>query len=259
MNAKLRFLILPLCALLCGCRGSSGQALEEVTEKTYALNPDATFSIKNLDGSIQIYGSDEPEMIVQTIKKAYSAQRLKEIVAEISVQPGSAKIDTIYPPPPKRWSISDRSGTVDYNIVVPQTCRITSVELANGEVLVEGMRGPGVNAKLGTGRLVGHNCFCNLHLAVMTGNLDVFFDWWEEAKSSVLAEVVNGNIFGILPDDSSFTLAAETVHGNIASAFSENDKPHSPPLRRVQTTVGTGVRSDIKVHTTNGNIKIEAF
>ena len=261
MLSDLRFAFVALLAFaLWSCGAGEDRTFEEVSEQTYPLDRDATVSINNLDGSIRIYGSDKPQMIVQTIKKAYSAQRLKEIVAKISMEPGSAKIDTIYPTQPKLWIFSDRSGTVDYNLVIPQTCRIASVELANGEMLIEGMRAAGVNAKLTHGRLVCHNCFGDLHFAVVTGNLDLFFDWWEGAKSSLVAEVVNGNIFAALPSDSSFTLAAETVNGKIASAFGGNDEAQSGPIRRLQKTFGADIRSDIKVHTSNGNIKIqEAF
>ena len=246
-----------LAFALCGCGAGEDRTFEDVSEQTYPLNRDATFRIRNLDGSIRIYGSDKPEMIVETIKKAYSTERLKEIVAKISVQPGSAQIDTIYPSQSKRWSLADRSGTVDYNIVVPQTCRLASVELANGEILIDGMHGPGANARLINGRLVGHNCFGDLNFAVVTGNIDFLFEWWEEAKSSVLGEVVNGNIFAALPDDSSFTLTAETVNGQIGSTFGESDGPLAGPIRHLQTAFGPDIRSDIKVHTTNGNIKIE--
>ena len=261
MLRDLRFgrtaLVVLLAFALCGCGVGEDRTVEDVSEQTYPLDRDATFRIKNLDGSIRIYGSDTSQMIVQTIKKAYSAQRLKEIVARISVEPGLAQIDTIYPPLPRRWSLADRSGTVDYIIVIPQTCRLASVELANGEILIEGMRGPGVNARLNSGRLVGHNCFGDLNLAVVTGNLDLFFEWWEEEKSSVLGEVVNGNIFATLPDDSSFTLDAKTVNGQIGSDYGERDESASEPIRHLQTAFGPDVRSDIKIHTTNGNIKIE--
>jgi hypothetical protein len=253
-----RVALLALLAFaLGGCGAGEDRTLEDISQQTYPLDRDATFRIKNLDGAIRIYGSDKPEMIVETIKKAYSAERLKGIVAKVSVQPGSAQIDTIYPSPSKRWSLADRSGTVDYNIVLPQGCRLTSVELANGEILIDGMRSPSANARLINGRLIGHNCFGDLNFAVVTGNIDFVFEWWEEEKSSVLGEVVNGNIFAALPDDSSFTLTAETVNGQIGSTFGESDEPPAEPMRYLRTAFGPDIRSDIKVRTTNGNIKVE--
>jgi hypothetical protein len=242
---------------LSGCGKAEDGILEEITEQTYPLDPNAAVSIRNLDGSIRIYGSDKPEMIVQTIKKAYSAQRLKGIVAHVSVQTASAKIDTIYPPQPKRWSVADRSGTVDYNLVIPQTCRIASLELTNGEVMVEGMRGPGISAKLGTGRLVSHNCFGDLRLSVVMGNLDLFFDWWERTKCSIGADVVNGNILAMIPSDASFTVAAESVNGKVASTFGSNSDTLAEHDHHWQLTVGSEASSDIRVRTTNGNIRIQ--
>ncbi len=125
-----------LCALLSGCRESSEQPLEQTTEKIYAVDPTVNFSIRNHDGSIRIYASDKPEMRVQVIKKAYSADRLNKIAVDISVQPNSVSIETNFPPTP-RWGFFDRSGTVDYTIIVPETCKITRVELINGEVSID--------------------------------------------------------------------------------------------------------------------------
>jgi hypothetical protein len=256
--SNVRFASAALVAFtLCSCGVGEDRTLEEVSEQTYPLDRDATFSIQNRDGLIRIYGSNKPELTVQIIKKAYSADRLKQIAAKVSVQRALATIETIYPPTPKGWSISDRSGTVEYNIVLPQTCRIASLELANGEVLVEGMRGPGVNAKLTTGRILAHNCFGDLDLAVATGNVDLFFEWWEATKSSVVAEVTNGNVFAALPDDSAFTLVAETSNGKIATVFGENSVQQLGTGSRVQTTVGADSVSEIKIHAINGNIRIE--
>src|SRR6202022_1035019 len=92
--------------------------------------------------------------------------------------PNSVSIETKFPPK-KAWGFSDRSGTVDYVLVVPQTAQISRLELENGEVLIEGMRGGKKNARLGSGRLFAHNSFANLDLAATTGNVALVYEWWE--------------------------------------------------------------------------------
>src|ERR1700732_1050808 len=176
-GSPLRFL-LPLCALLSGCGESVEQPLEQVSEKSYAVDRDTNFNIKNGDGSIRIYGSDKPEMKVQAIKKAYSGERLNKIAINISVRPRSVSIETHFPPK-QTWGFSDRSGTVDYIIVVPKTAKISHLELANGEVLIDSMGGEDVHANLTNGRLFAHNCFGDLHLAVISGGLDLIYVWGE--------------------------------------------------------------------------------
>ena len=181
LNRALGILILAAIGLPVSiCRADP--VLEETIEKSYSIEPTAKLSIRNSDGSIRIYGDDTKEMKVQAIKRAYNAERLSRISVNVSVKPGEVSIDTQHPPKPKRaWS--DRSGTVDYVIVLPWTCAISQIDLTNGELVVEGMRGSEAHANLGNGRLYGRNCFTDLHVSVANGGLDVGYDWWEPNSS----------------------------------------------------------------------------
>jgi hypothetical protein len=253
-GAPLRFL-LALCALLSACGESVEQPLEHVSEKSYAVNRDANFSIKNGDGSIRIYGSDKPEVKVQAIKKAYSGERLNKIAINISVRPGSVSIETHFPPK-QTWGFFDRSGTVDYIIVVPKTAKISHLELANGEVLIDSMGGEDVHANLTNGRLFAHNCFGDLHLAVISGGLDLIYDWWEQRRFSVEADIVDGNARAFVPGDASFHLVAETRNGRIATDFGAQKERTGGEVTKIDTVIGTAAGSEIKIRATRGNIKI---
>src|SRR5947208_6123381 len=96
--------------------------------------------------------------------------RLKEIAIDVSVQSATVSINTKFPPKP-RWALFDRSGTVDYTIVVPATASISQLHLVAGEVLVNGMHGPSVRAWLGDGRMIAHNCFTKIDLVMQRGSL----------------------------------------------------------------------------------------
>ena len=78
----------------------------------------------------------------------------------IDVRPGQISIAPTIRRPLDPF-FADRSGTVDYIIELPQTCELASVRLDTGEVLIEGMRGSGIHAKLDNGRLFVRNCFAN--------------------------------------------------------------------------------------------------
>jgi hypothetical protein len=98
--------------------------LEETFEQFHAIEPTADISIKNGDGVVRVYGSRTNDMRVQAIKRAYTSKRLKQIVVDVSVRPGSVSIETSFPPKPT-WGLLDRSGTIEYTIVVPQTANIS--------------------------------------------------------------------------------------------------------------------------------------
>ena len=93
--------------------------------------------------------------------------------------------------------MSDRSGTIDYIIDVPQTARIAAVDLASGELVIDGMRGAGVSASLGNGRLTTHNCFCDQKVRVENGAADIVFDWLEEKPLTIDAAISDDFLYRI--------------------------------------------------------------
>ncbi len=238
---------------LLGCGPASDRVLEETVEQSYKIEPTTSISIKNVDGSIQVYGSPAREMTLQAIKRAYSAKRLKQIAVDVSVQPGTVAIETTFPKKPT-WSVFD--GTVDYTIVVPDTASISRLELANGEVSVEEMRGQSVHARLGAGRLFAHNCFSNVDVTVGRGSLTLAYEWWEPGKFSVQTNIADGNAWAFLPSDTAFHLIAETAHGKIASDFAAEGKHRAQAMTKVDVLVHGGGEAQIRMHATEGNIKI---
>lgn len=240
---------------LIGCGPSSERVLEETIEKSYKIEPTTSISIKNVAGSIQIYGSPAREMTLQAIKRAYAAKRLKQIAIDVSVQPGTIAIETTFPRE-ATWDLRDRSGTVDYTIVVPDTASISQLELANGEVSIEEMRGQSVHARLGTGRLFVHNCFTNVNAMVGRGTLTLAYEWWEPGKFSVQTNIADGNVWGFLPSDADFHLIAETVQGKIASDFIAVEEHLAQATTKVDMLVNGGGETQIKMRATEGNIKV---
>jgi hypothetical protein len=248
-------LVLTLAASLSLARSEERGVLEEIVEQTYPIDPGASIDIRNVDGSIRIYGADIKELRVQAIKKAYSAERLRKIAVNVSVQPGAASIDTVFPSKPK-WSFSDRSGTVDYIVVLPQFCSLSRLDLVTGEVLIEGMRGANVHANLVNGRLFSHNCFGDVHLVVTNGGLDIGYHWWEHRRFSVSAEIGNGNVRAFMPGDASFHVTAASVNGHVASDFAEKQDRRRDGVAKIDMMVGGASEANVNLHATNGSIRI---
>jgi hypothetical protein len=135
-----RLLLAALLSSLAGCGAAAHRPLEETFEQAYTVEPTANITVINGDGAVFVYGSNKNEMRVQAIRRAYTRERLKQIAVNVSIQPGSISINTKFPPKPK-WALLDRSGTIDYTIVVPATASLARLELDAGEVLLDGMRG----------------------------------------------------------------------------------------------------------------------
>jgi DUF4097 and DUF4098 domain-containing protein YvlB len=243
--------------LLTDCRPAPDRTLEEMIDHRYPVNPTATLSITNRDGSIRVYGAggDTREIRVEAIKKAYSAERLNAISMRVSATRDSVTIDTVYPDN-STAGFGDRSGTVDYVIVVPQTVRISKLELTNGEVLVEELRSNEARVDLGNGRLFAHNCFGNLDLHLKTGNLAIVYEWWEEQEFSIRSTIDDGNAFAHLPSEAAFHLIAHTETGQIANDFEEKEQRRAEPVNKIDMMVGGESKTTFQFENRDGNIKI---
>jgi hypothetical protein len=254
---NLRQIAVVLLLSLAGCGSESNPLIEETFERLYTVQPNTDISIQNHDGAVLVYGANTNELQVHATKKAYSRMRLKEIAIDVSVQPTSVSIDTKFPPKP-RWPLFDRSGTVDYTIVLPATANISQLRLAAGEVLVDGMRGPSVHAWLGDGRMLAQNCFTKIDLALQRGNLTVSYDWWERGTFSVHANIAQGNAWAFLPSESAFHLVAETAHGKIANDFDNLavERTAACPAAKIDMLVNGGGQAAIKVRAERGDINI---
>ena len=243
--------------LLNSCGSANNRVLEEVSEKVYAVEPNANMSVHNHDGAVLVYGSNVNEVRVRSLKKAYSHERLDRIGIDVSTKPGAVSITAKVPPHPK-WALSDRSGTVDCTIVVPATASISALDLNAGEVLLDSMRGPEVHARLNDGRFFARNCFTNLDLTVNRGTLALSYEWWQEEKFSAQATMIQGNAWVWLPSEAAFHLLARAADGKIVNDF--NNLPvsaHSSGTEmKIDQIINGGGAATINVRVDKGDIKI---
>lgn len=243
--------------LLNGCGGADKIVLQEFSEKVYVIEPNTSVSVQNRDGAILVYGSNLNELRVQSLKKAYSHERLNQIAIDVFMQPGAVSVVAKVPPQP-RWGFRDFSGTVDCTIVVPATASISALDLNAGEVLLDSMHGREVHARLGDGRILARNCFTNLDLKMKRGTLTLAFDWWEQKKLSAKVNVGQGNAWVFLPTEAGFHLQARAGRGKIANDF--NNVPltanSSPQAMKIDQLINGGGSATINIRVEKGDIKI---
>src|SRR4051794_4432356 len=171
------------------------QPLEGIQRGDYPVPPDVAITLRLGDGTVHIYGSGDNVIELTAIKKAYTKERLDAIKVEVTVNGDSAAIETTLAPKAQGLSVEDRSGTVDYILLVPQTCSLKSIQVETGEIIIEGIRGGGVNASLTNGRILAKNCFVPTNLTLGRGGVDVGYLWWEEGRSfAVNAQSTNADI-----------------------------------------------------------------
>jgi len=238
-----------------GVRGN--EILEEVVEQSYPIDPGAKFTLQNDDGSVHIYGADIAQMKLQARKRAYSKERLSKINVDVSVRPGTVAVKTGYPSKPK-WGLADRSGTVDYVIILPWHCDVERVDLGNGEVLIDGMRGNEVHAELGSGRLFGRNCFSQgIKLSIGNGGVEVLYDWWERVPMLIETTIAGGSSHVLVRGGAQFRLHAETANGHIFSDFAYREKSAGGGHAKADVVVGKTPIAEMQIHALDGSINIK--
>jgi hypothetical protein len=234
----------------------AGEVLEDVVERRFPLDPSGTFSLRAIDGTVEIFGTDSREVKIVAVKKAFSPERLNAIAIRVDARQNAVNIETT-PPPAPRHRFLDRSGTVEYTINIPQTARIARVELPKGELVIDGMRGASIAASLGSGQLVTQNCFCDQTIHVNQGLLNVFFDWMEEERPiSIEAGIENGNMMARLPTDAAFHLQAVAKDGHVSSDFSPMETRQRGDDSEINEVIGDAPAIKLTFRAGEGNIHV---
>ena len=107
---------------------------------------------------------------------------------------------------------------------MPQYATLTKLDLTNGELLVEGMRGGSINAHVGNGKLHVRNCFAPTQVSLKKGIMDLFFSWWEDTGSSLRAELGDGNLRAALPGTAAVRIDAVSETGRVTNDFAKKKR-----------------------------------
>lgn len=234
----------------------AGKILQDVVARSYPLDPSATVTIRNTDGRIFIYGSDAPRLEISAVRRAFTRARLEAIRVEVSIDGARAAIETIYPPLGEGL-FADRSGTVDYIIILPQRCLLERVELKNGEMMIEGMRGAGLDARLGNGIMHVNDCFTKARVHLEQGRLNISYGWWEAEPLEMEATIERGNAILFLPPDASLALSVANRSGNITNRLTSGQSVRRDGGRVLNLQLGAESASEIRLRGGSANVRLE--
>jgi DUF4097 and DUF4098 domain-containing protein YvlB len=249
------FLLPALVLCLIGCRSAVEHAVDQTTEEEYQVDPTASLSVRNTDGSVVIHGSDSPKLTLRTVKKARNAERLRAIAVNVTAEPGAVSVTTNLRRE-KNKAFSATAGTVDYEITAPRTLSISRLDVASGKVRIEGMRGENIRASVVDGGLAVHNCFGNVDLDVGNGEIDISCDRGAYERFFLNAQIIYGNFRLSLPRDAPFHIKAETSNGKLINEFADMVELSGRGSGKIDISQGRVPRSEIKIRVITGDIKI---
>jgi DUF4097 and DUF4098 domain-containing protein YvlB len=239
---------------------ASGSLIASVTEEetfSYPLSDGGSFSISNVNGSINITGvKGNTTVEIVASKKADNQEELDKIEIEIfaSADADEIVVETELGDSDKWYSRGSNSGSVKYEVIVPAGTMLDSVETVNGGVMIRGVSGD-VVAESVNGGLELRDLAGDARLSTVNGSVDAEFDRLD-GQQSVKAETVNGRITITLPEDADVEINADTLNGGINGRDFELETEKGFVGSDLNGSIGSG-SARMNIDTVNGSIKIQ--
>jgi len=252
--------ILPVILLFFAAAAHAAPQIPAVEsfERTVPLASGGSFSISNVNGSIDIAGWDRDQVQISARKITPGpAESLDEVSITVDATPGSVTVATHYP---------ERSGVevnVEFRVRVPAHVHLASVSTVNGTIGVEDVSGQGalstVNGNVTLARAAGlfsarsTNGSISLEFLSLAGSLAS-----EPAYGPhelLLAQTTNGSVAVALPAGAGAELDAGTRNGDFSSEL---------PLLARTTSAGRSIHGRLgsggpllQLRTVNGSIRLQ--
>ena len=239
-------IIAALVALPAFSRGS----LTEEFHQTYTVSPHARISLNNINGDVEIVATDGNQVKVDAIKSADSQQKLDEARINVDATSDSITIETKYVP--HRFNNND-PASIDYKISVPRDAELDGIDLVNGKLNVNGVRGD-VSASCVNGTLTASGLAGEAKLSTVNGKLEATFDQVDNTNKISLNSV-NGSIVLSAPNNLNASIDANTISGHISNDFGFEETGKHFVGHHLSGTLGSGT-TRIELSNVNGSISI---
>jgi hypothetical protein len=226
--------------------------VRETFSKTFPLSANATVSVHNINGNIDVVTWDRDEVAVEAEKYAKDEDNLARI--EIVVEAKSDKL-VIKTKHHKATEGSERRrearGGVRYQLKVPASLAQLKLDGMNSNLSVQGYAG---NVDLDTmnGRIMAGGLSGNARLDTMNGEIEATFDR-VGGSQKISLDSMNGSCTVRLPEDASAHIHASTMNGSTKSDFPITVERSS--RRSLRGTIGKG-EARIELDSMNGSLHI---
>jgi DUF4097 and DUF4098 domain-containing protein YvlB len=221
----------------------------DVFQRSLPLPPGGTFSLKNINGSVQVEAWERPTVEIRAVKTAHrDAADLSRVQIVVDAQPGEVAVRTQYP---------EGDGvevSVDYRVRVPYRVFLKSVQTVNGTLRVRGVEGNGslltVNGNVHLTDAAGR-----FNARTTNGNIEMEFRRLP-AGPAVAIEAVNGSVLLALPESADAELDVRSMNGDFRSELPVV-LHGAQGTREFRGTLGRG-GGEVRVRTVNGGIRVVA-
>lgn len=185
--------------------GAEASGSKSVITNSYPLNADATFSINNFNGDIEIVGWDEPRAEVTITKSGGSQSDQSAVDIKVSNSKDALSFDST--------SLMSRGINVSYEVKLPRTLREVTITSMNSSVALTNFSGP-VSIKLQNGGIDLKDVSGAVSAKTINGSIEAVFDQTKPTDAQNYS-TVNGDVNVQLAPSINADLKAETISGKI--------------------------------------------
>ena len=138
-------------------------------EKTFDVEPNSTFSLDNVNGSVEITGWDKPIIRVTATISADNQDARDNIAIDMHQSASGVRVKTRYKEE-RRWKNNSNSGKVEYVVSLPKNVELSAIDLVNGSLKIEHVTGE-VNAQLVNGSIKANGLAANGEFSSVNGSI----------------------------------------------------------------------------------------
>lgn len=242
--------MIAMCALTLSV-SVQAQIRDEIT-KTFSVGDHAEFRLDNVNGEVEIEAWNKSEIKIIATVTAKNQEARDRITIEMNENGRGVSVETHYKKS-SSWG-NNHSGSVNYSVMVPSDVRLSSIDLVNGSLSVDGVKGE-MNIDLVNGSIVAHGLTSDSEINSVNGSIEVSYQALSADLRDISIDTVNGRIELALPEEISADVDIETMHGSIRNDFGLSVDKNMFSGRNLQGTIGSGdVR--ISIESVNGGVKL---
>jgi len=228
-------------------------AVTEEFHHTYALTANGRIALQNINGSVHISVWDQNQVKVDAVKRANTAERLKDADIRVDARADSISIETHYRRQDEDWhNRHNNPASVEYTLTVPRNARLDEIKLINGSLDVNGVTGE-VRASCINGELTARGLAGQVKLATINGPLEATFEHLPAVPMELSS--INGPLDVTVPSDAKASIEATTISGGIDNDFGLRTNGHRYVGHDLRGELGGG-GAEIKLRNVNGPIHL---
>lgn len=232
--------------------GAYADVVDEI-ERSFDVDSTSSLRLENVNGSVKITAWDKDVIKVLAIIKTDDQDDRDRISIEMTETSRGVSVETHYKKQ-SSWGSHRSSGSVNYTIMVPVNAELSSIDLVNGSLKIEGVTGE-IRADLVNGSIKAFGLESDSEFNSVNGSIKVSYQKIGKDLNRIELDTVNGSIKLSLPANVSASVDAETMHGSIKNDFGLKANKNMFSGRSLKGDIGGG---DIRItlESVNGSVKI---